>query len=200
MKYHAIINPVYATIKDEEEQVRNNSKTPGDGDDRPVVEEGRNELRVEDHHCGACTCLTNVSVVSDYVSNSTPHHYHFLPHVSCSVLIRRLKIDSSAACNMPSTLAVRRDASTVVVGLYLVRTALQQIGKGAIEAVHIPLCVLTGQTMRIFVRITCQCSSRRSSMEIGSFWLLSCSGWLREARSHTVVVSLVKTPVNSDAL
>ena len=42
----------------------------------------------------------------------------------------------SVACNMPSTLAVSGGASTAVVGLYLVRTVFQQIGKGAIEAVH----------------------------------------------------------------
>ena len=39
---------------------------------------------------------------------------------------------------MPSTLVVSGGASAAVVGLYLMRTALQQIGKGAIEAVHTP--------------------------------------------------------------
>ena len=42
--------------------------------------------------------------------------------------------------------------------------------------------------------------NKRSSVEICSFWLLSCSGWLWEARSFTVVVSLEKTPLDSYAL
>ena len=51
---------------------------------------------------------------------------------------------SSVACNMPSTLAVSGGASTAVVGLYLVRTALQQNWKGAVEAVHTPSLRLNG--------------------------------------------------------
>ena len=39
---------------------------------------------------------------------------------------------------MPSTLAVSGGASTAVVVLFLVRTSLQQIGKGAVEAVYTP--------------------------------------------------------------
>ena len=39
---------------------------------------------------------------------------------------------------MPSTLAVSGGASTAVVGLYLVRSVLERIGKGAVEAVHNP--------------------------------------------------------------
>ena len=37
---------------------------------------------------------------------------------------------------MPSTIAVSGGASTAVVGLYLVRGALERTGKGAVEAVH----------------------------------------------------------------
>ena len=102
---------------------------------------------------------------------------------------------------MPSTLAVSRGASTAVVGLYLVWTALQQIWKGLLRPCTPPLCDSTGETWRIPVRITWPVfHSKRSSVEIGSFWLPSCLGWLWEARSHTVAVSLVKTDVNSDAL
>ena len=39
---------------------------------------------------------------------------------------------------MPSTLAVSGGASTAVVGLYLVRSVLEQIGKGVVKAVHNP--------------------------------------------------------------
>ena len=45
------------------------------------------------------------------------------------MLTRRLKI---------STHAVSGGASTAVVGLYLVKTAVQQNGKGAVETVHTP--------------------------------------------------------------
>ena len=37
---------------------------------------------------------------------------------------------------MPSTLAVSGGASTAVVGLYLVSSALERIGKGAVAVVH----------------------------------------------------------------
>ena len=40
---------------------------------------------------------------------------------------------------MPSTLAVSGGASTAVVGLYLVRSALERIGKGAVEALQNPM-------------------------------------------------------------
>ena len=39
---------------------------------------------------------------------------------------------------MPSTLAVSGGASTAVFGLYFVRSALERIGKGAVEAVQNP--------------------------------------------------------------
>ena len=39
---------------------------------------------------------------------------------------------------MPSTLAVSGGASIAFVGLYLVRSVLERIGKGAVEAVHNP--------------------------------------------------------------
>ena len=39
---------------------------------------------------------------------------------------------------MPSTLAVSGGASTAVIGLYLVRCALERIGEGAVEAVQNP--------------------------------------------------------------
>ena len=45
---------------------------------------------------------------------------------------------------MPSTLAVCGGASTAVGGLYLVRTALERFGKGAIEAALDPSLRLDG--------------------------------------------------------
>ena len=39
---------------------------------------------------------------------------------------------------MPSTLAVSGGASTADVGLHLVRSVLERIGEGAVEAVHNP--------------------------------------------------------------
>ena len=74
-------------------------------------------------------------------------------------------------------------ASTAVVGLYLERTALERIGKGQKRLSTLPHCDSTDQTLRIPLRITCQCLSKRSSVEVGSlFRSFFCSGWLWEAR------------------
>ena len=58
----------------------------------------------------------------------------FSPRVTC---VDTVDQDFEVVSVMPSTLAVNGGASTAV-GLYLVRSALERIGKGAVEAVQNP--------------------------------------------------------------